>query len=532
MPKEKKQNFLVRIIRALDSVHFGIGKERDYFVENLSMLVTSGMPIVSSVTVLEQGVGSGGMKKILGIFREDLEGGMLLWKAFDKTGIFSGHTIALIKIGEESGRLVENLKLISEQEKKDRSFRGKLRSAMMYPVFVLTLTVFIGVAIAWFILPRLATVFDQLQVDLPFLTKTLISGGQFLAEHGVMVFSIFFFILGNILYFTFFFEKTKFVGQYFLFSIPGIKRLIQEVEIARFGYILGTLLEAGLPITRALDSLHSAAQFPHYKKFYAHLEDSINEGNSFQKSFKSYERILKIIPGPIQQLIVAGENSGSLSNTLFSISATYEEKTENTTKNLAVILEPVLLVIVWLGVVSVALAVIMPIYNLVGGLSVGASPDMSVGVVVSEESPPEQLIIATSTPEEVPIQLVSTETATSADETIIPEFTPTSTNETQIPTFAASSTSATSTSTTGTRLNDALSPVGINPKLKINSTGIGYLNVRTIPSTTGSIVKKVFPGEVYEYSNIDTGWYEIIIDDKNTGWIAGKYVTIVKNAEG
>ena len=408
----KKKSFLQKISHKLNNIHIGIGKERDYFIENLSMLVASGMPIVSGISVLEQGVRTKTMKRILRVFKEDIEGGSMLWKAFAKTGIFRDHTVSLVRIGEESGRLAENLKLIASQETKDRSFRSKIRSAMMYPVFVLTLTVVIGVAIAWFILPRLATVFDQLRIELPTLTRVLINTGTFLGEYGVYVVPAFFFFLGCVLFFTFSFSKTKFIGQAILFRIPGIKRLLQEVELARFGYILGTLLEAGLPVTRALDSLYNAAQFPNYKKFYAHLRDSIDDGNSFKKSFDLYKNTDKLVPPPIQQLIVAGEQSGNLSETLFNISVNYEAKTENTTKNLAVILEPILLVIVWLGVVSVALGVILPIYNLIGGLSVG--PGQSPA---SAPAPQETSLQPTAQP---PAAAAATPSATTSATTSTP----------------------------------------------------------------------------------------------------------------
>lgn len=382
--KQNKQNALAQIVSALDNTHIGIGKERDYFVENLSMLVASGMTIVSAISAVEQEVHSRSMKKILAALKDDIEGGSPLWRAFQRSGVFRDHTISLVRAGEESGKLSENLKLIAVQEEKDRAFRSKIRSAMMYPVFVLSLTVIIGVGIAWFILPKLATVFDQLHIQLPLITKVLIGIGKFLGAYGFIAFPVFFVCAGFLIYFIFYFPKTKFIGQGLLFSLPGINRLVREIELARFGYMLGTLLEAGIPITSALDSLYKAADFPRYKNLYAHLGGSIEDGNSFQKSFANYNKANKLVPVPIQQLIVAGEQSGNLSGALLRISAHFEAKTEDTTKNLTVILEPVLLVIVWLGVVSVALAVILPIYGLIGGLNTEPSQ--------GAQAPPQQVV--------------------------------------------------------------------------------------------------------------------------------------------
>jgi type II secretory pathway component PulF len=142
-----------------------------------------------------------------------------------------------------------------------------------------------------------------------------------------------------------------------------------EVEVARFGYLLGTLLDAGLPVTKAIDSLAGASDVIRYKKFYLALRESIDMGNSFQKSFALYKDINKLVPPPIQQLIISGEQSGNLNKTLIKVGQVLEEKSDTTTKNLTIIMEPILLVIVWAGVVTVAFAVILPIYSLVGGLN-------------------------------------------------------------------------------------------------------------------------------------------------------------------
>jgi len=348
--------------------NFGLSADRDYLIENMSMLVASGMTVTDTLTSIAKEVRSNRMKRILLDMRTEIDNGSSIWRALHKSGLFRDHVISLIRLGEESGKLVENLKVVSSEEQKNRMFQSKLRAAMMYPLFVLTLTVIIGVGIAWFILPKLATVFSQLRIQLPLITQILIAIGTFLGKYGAIAVPIFIAVIISLVYFIFFFSKTKIAGQMILFSAPGIKGLMKEVEIARFGYLLGTLLSAGLPVTQALDSLASASEFIKYRRLYEHMRDSVEEGNSFQKSFASSPTTDKLLPSPIQQLIVSGERSGNLSETLQKVGAMFEEKSDTTTKNLSTILEPILLVIVWLGVVAVALAVILPIYSLEGNL--------------------------------------------------------------------------------------------------------------------------------------------------------------------
>ena len=346
-----------------------MSSEKDYFIENLAMLLSSGMSITAALTSIEGEMRTRKMRKAIAGIKQEIDNGSSISTALQKSGLVSPHVISLLKIGEESGRLSENLEVIVVEGEKDRLFKSKIRSAMIYPVMILSVTLVVGIGIAWFILPKLANVFRQLQLELPFVTRVLISFGLFLQDYGVIAIPSAMTILALLMFFLFIFRHTKFIGQSLLFLIPGIKKLLIEVELSRFGYILGTLLAAGLDAYHALDSLKESSELHRYKKFYAFLRDSIEEGQSFEKSFRAYKKSHKLILLPIQQLIVAGEQSGHLSESLIKIGKLFEAKTDITTKNLSVVLEPILLVIVWLGVVAVALAIISPIYSLVGGLN-------------------------------------------------------------------------------------------------------------------------------------------------------------------
>lgn len=442
------------------------GSERENLVESLSMLLSSGMDAISALTAIEKEVKSGGAKGIIMMVKSDIAGGSTLSVALERTNLFSPHIMALIKTGEESGRLSDNLKVVVSQINKERTFRAKVTSAMMYPVFVLFLTLTIGIGLAWFVLPRLAGTFSSLKIPLPWITRAIINLGNFLARYGQFAVPGLIAFMAILIYFVFINRRTNFLGQRLLFGLPGVKRLLTEVELSRFGYILGNLLSAGIPVTQALSSLSAVSDFAPYKKFYKHLVSSIEEGESFQKSFDSFPKVEGLIPVSIQQMIVAAENSGYLSDTLIKIGERYEEKTDITTKDLSVILEPILLVIVWLGVLVVALAVILPIYSLVGGLTSG-QPQIPVAVTVT------------------PTAVVPTETAT--------------------PTLAPK-------------------------RIKVQETEIGYLNIREDASVTSLILGRALPGDIYEYKAREGDWYQIIIPDERglpagrQGWVNASYV--------
>src|SRR3989338_247335 len=171
--------------------NLGLGKEKEYFIEQLSMLLAAGMPVVTALPAIENEIKSGRLKKIIAEVGAEIESGSTISASLEKAGIFGASTISLIRIGEESGRLSENLKVVALQEQKEREFRSKISSAMMYPAFVFGLTIAVGLAIAWFILPRLASVFASLHAQLPLITVWLIGSGKFLGLYGIYVIPLF-----------------------------------------------------------------------------------------------------------------------------------------------------------------------------------------------------------------------------------------------------------------------------------------------------------------------------------------------------
>ena len=347
---------------------FGLTTERDYVLENIGLLIGSGLPLVDTLDALTKEMRSKRMQQIMRQIRVDVEAGVFLWQAMEYSQLFSSQTLSLIRLGEQSGNLVENLKVVALEQEKDRQFRTNIRSAVAYPVFVLLLTIIVGVGVAWFILPKLALVFSQLHLALPPMTKMLITVGGFFGRHGAIVVPLGLGVLGAVLYLLFSYHRTKYLGRELLVRLPGIGRLLTEVELARFGYLLGTLLEAGVPIVHAFDSLTKAAGLPRYQKLYRSLGNTIADGQSMEKSIRAFPAIDRTVPTSVQFMLFAGERSGTLATTLLKIGRIYDNKSATSAKDIMILLEPILLVVIWLGVVGVALAVIVPLYSLIGSM--------------------------------------------------------------------------------------------------------------------------------------------------------------------
>ncbi|MBD3300463.1 MAG: SH3 domain-containing protein [Candidatus Moranbacteria bacterium] len=459
-------------IKPVVQLTIGLTEKKEYFVENLAMLLNSGMSIFRALNSLEKDTRSKRMKKIIGSIKSDVAKGLTLSHSLRRTGIFSKYVTALIKIGEESGHLADNLEVIAKQQKKERMFRSKLQTAMMYPVFVFGLTFVVGIGIAWFVLPRLTTVFGQLNVELPLVTKIIIGFGDFMKFHGLQVVPLFVIFIAILIFLFFINPKTKFIGQAITFKIPGLKTLIQEAELARMGYVLGTLLTAGIPIVTALKSMANTTTTLMYKKFFNYLSENIKVGGSFETSFKDYKKSRKLIPIPVQQMIIASEQSGRLASVMLTIGEMYEEKNEDSTKRLATMIEPILLFIIWVGVVFVAMAIILPIYSLVGNFQRGTSASSS------DSQPAASAPVAQINPDE-------------------------------------------------SEKNPADKSAG-NPDIEdikmLKSSEDFNVNIREEPGEQFPVIRQAKKGEIFEFNEKKDDWYNVQLDEENSGWMQESYV--------
>lgn len=451
--------------------NFGIKSELDFFLDNFSSLLDSGLDVLTALDTVGKEVRTRRMKKVMQEIKVDVGDGMPLWRALEKHHVVKDYVLSLIKIGEQAGRLVDNLKVVVLQQQKERLFKSKMRSAMAYPVLVFVVAVLLGLGLAMFVLPRLAGVFSSLTIELPLPTRILLIIGAFMREWGYVVAPVTLIILSLLLWILFGWRKTRQVGQWMLFKLPGVKRLIQEIELARFGYIFGTLLGAGLPIVDSVKSLRDATTFYSYRKLYDHLSVQINFGESIRESLKSFKNSHKLIPASAQQMIIAGEQSGRLSATLENIGRIYEGKTESTAKNLTTVLEPVLLIVVWFGVAGVALSVIMPVYGLLG----------SINDARNNRNAPAQESVVTATPEPTP------------------------------------------------------APVAVNTGELQLIDGVPALNIREDTSTSSEIIGRLVPGQIYDYEDTQDEddvvvWYQVVIpegDNDVSGWVAAEFVEVI-----
>jgi type IV pilus assembly protein PilC len=225
----------------------------------------------------------------------------------------------------------------------------------------------LGIGLSWFVLPQLVGVLYSLNVDLPPTTLVVIAVADFFTEYGLIVVpSLLFAVL--IIGFLTKFTKLQIVMQWALLKVPGIKTLVAQATIARFGIILGSLMKAGVPPVEALHSITEVTTLYRFKKFYEKLTEHIQIGDSFAKSFGEIRGSRRVLPISVQQIVITGEQSGRLAEVLEKIADIYQKKAEETAQKLPLILEPMLLIFIAGLVAFIAFSIIMPIYSVVGNI--------------------------------------------------------------------------------------------------------------------------------------------------------------------
>lgn len=335
-------------------------KDKVSLVSNLATMLTAGIPILEAVdSLLEESKGN--YKKVLEQLREDLKAGNHVYASFAKfPNIFNKVTINLIKASEEAGTLETTLKDIKLNIEEEMEFSDKVRSAMMYPTFILLVFIGVFMTILLFVVPRVSQVFLRLNVPLPLPTKIMLGTSNFVVKQYPLL------ILLGIALGIFFYLMHRFQRDLLykvLFSFPVISGLVKEIDLTRFTRSLSLLLTAGLPIASALELAQDVVVKKQVRDVIAESRQMVVSGKDFSEGLRKKKGVF---PGMTIKLIEVGEKSGTLAASLQDISKNLDYQVSKSLKAATTLLEPIMLVFVGLGIGGMMMAIIAPIYGLIG----------------------------------------------------------------------------------------------------------------------------------------------------------------------
>lgn len=340
-------------------------EDKLFFSKHLATMVHAGVPLSDALTTLT-GQANPELGKLLKKVVADVENGQSLGKSMGKyPKVFDALTINLIKAGETSGTLDVNLKYLAEQQNKDMVLRRKISGALLYPSLVIGATLIMGTLLSWFILPQLVDMFTSLDVQLPLSTKVLLWFANIMKYYGTfVVIGVFgFVILMSILLKL---KPVKRVVDEIIIKLPIVGKVAIAGQLGLFCRNMGTLLASGLPVVDALQITTDSLDNLKFKDDLVVVKSRVSEGKTMYSSMgsKKYPEF----SGLAVRMIEVGEKSGKLEEMLMYLADFYEEEIESISKNLSNLLEPVLLLIIGAVVGFVAMAIISPIYSLMGGI--------------------------------------------------------------------------------------------------------------------------------------------------------------------
>ncbi|MFH1749581.1 MAG: type II secretion system F family protein [bacterium] len=346
---------------SLSNIFHKIGmKEKLIFTEELSVMIKAGFPITKALFTLKEQTKNPKFSEILNVINRDVRGGMSLSESLGKHPlVFPELYTQAISAGEQSGNLDKILNRTATDMRKSYELSGKIKSAMVYPLFVFGVMIIILIAMLVFVLPQLGTLFKDMGVTLPTTTKFLLGFSDFFMSFWWIILII---VVGLIFAYQAYYKTDTGHKNIDRLKIKMwfIGPINQKIYLARITRNLNTLTVAGLPILKIFDTLKKTVGNETYKKELGDAQKKIEGGETISEALSASPYFSPLVI----QLIKVGEESGDLPSTLETITNFLENEVDQVTKNLSTLIEPILIVILGIGAAFIVAAIILPIYNL------------------------------------------------------------------------------------------------------------------------------------------------------------------------
>lgn len=329
------------------------------FTRQFSTMIGSGLPLAEALRILRN-QSKPTMKSIIEKVLTEVEGGSTLADAISGSdGGFSPVYIAMVRAGESAGVLDSVMSKLAESLDKQREFKSKTKGALVYPIIIMVAMVVIATIMMIFVVPRLTAMYKDFGAELPGPTKALMAVSEFVVDYWYFVFIF----LVTSWYGLLKWSKTEvgaLVLEQFVFKIPIWGKLKKDIILTEFTRTISVLLGAGIPILDALQivsgTLGSIVFGMQIKQAGAFVEKGLGLSEAITR--------LDGFPPILSQMVAVGEETGKLDEILAKLSRYYESESEVKIKALTTAIEPLIMILMGIGVGFLVIAVIMPIYNL------------------------------------------------------------------------------------------------------------------------------------------------------------------------
>ncbi|BCX15160.1 MAG: phytochrome sensor protein [Candidatus Parcubacteria bacterium] len=337
-------------------------KDRIFFSRNLALLLKSGISLSESLVILKESSESKSLKFLINNIISDVDKGQFLYNSLAKFSKQLGNFfISLIRIGEVSGKLVENCdKLAIELEKADR-LKSKIINAMIYPAFIIGIMFVIIIIIIYFLFPRLLPMFESLNIELPLMTRIFFQVSTFILNYGLYLLIAMIAMVILMIFLVKKFYKIRYGFHIFILHLPILGKIVKKFNLASLCRTFGLLLNSGMPIVEALQLTSETLSNEVFKKSILRASEFIAQGHPLEEFLNTNT---SLFPYNFIKMINIGEKTGNLSNTLNYLTQNYEQEIEIEIDRLLHMLEPIILFTIAAIVGFMAIAIITPIYEI------------------------------------------------------------------------------------------------------------------------------------------------------------------------
>ncbi len=344
----------------INSALFGV-KSSDIvlFTRQLSTMISAGLPLANGLAILSQ-QSKPDMARLVGSILQDIEGGLTFADALAKhPKEFGSMFIQLIRAGEIGGVLDDVLGRLADNMEKSSQFRAKTKGALIYPVIVIIAMLVVGAIMMIFVIPKMTALYKDFDAELPMMTQLLIGSSDFFVR--------FWWLIGGIVFagVTSFTKWKKTNGgrhtyDRMMLRLPLFGPLIEKIALTEFTRTLALLLNSGVSLLEALEIVTKGVDNIVYQDALQECAKQVEKGVSLSQALTRFAEF----PPILQQMVAVGEETGRLDEVLRKLSVYFEQESEQAVKNMTAAIEPMIMVVLGVGVGAMVIAVIMPIYNL------------------------------------------------------------------------------------------------------------------------------------------------------------------------
>ncbi|MFZ1720582.1 MAG: type II secretion system F family protein [Candidatus Moraniibacteriota bacterium] len=366
------------IVLSLEAEEAGVSLERQFqkiwegvnqrelaiLFRQLATLIEAKVPVTSSLQSVAMQTSNEYLRGIVRDMAEDIDDGMPFSEALERhKDIFSPLVINMVKAGEISGGLQRSIKYVADNIEKNYYMTSKIKGSLMYPAFVIGAAGIIGFLVVTFILPKITGIIKEMKIAVPWYTQVLMWLGDFMQVYWWAVVLIVAGAIAGFMYYSNSEAGQKDMEEIIL-KIPVIGTIASRLYLIRFAENLSALLAGGIPIVRALTVVADVVGNGVYKRVILRAADNVRTGGMMSQALMNDPAI----PPMVAQMVKIGEETGSTTQVLKAVSDFYTQEVDMLTRNMMSLIEPILIVILGIGVAIMVVGILLPIYNIAGQL--------------------------------------------------------------------------------------------------------------------------------------------------------------------